>query len=269
MAARVAPILHVAVDVGPTGDGERGPTVVMLHGIASSSVTFENVIPLISPTHRVLAIDLLGFGESPTVDDGEYTLDEHVAALSRTLDGLRLKGRIVLVGHSMGSLIATRYAAIRPASIRHLVLVSPPIYVPPDTLADPRYRTAQSLYLRAYEYLRGNQRFTMRAAKRLAALSPIPNVLDVSERNWRAFVFSLRNSIESQTTISDLAAVRAPVDIVYGALDPFLIPAGLKIAERFEHVTMHRVAGMDHVIRPRLAREVATAIDADPVGSPA
>ncbi|HXR44726.1 MAG TPA: alpha/beta fold hydrolase, partial [Pseudolysinimonas sp.] len=79
---RRAPLLHVAADRG------SGPVVVLLHGIASSSVTFENVIPLLEPTHRVIALDLLGFGESPAPPDAEYTLGEHAACVDRTLRSL-------------------------------------------------------------------------------------------------------------------------------------------------------------------------------------
>ena len=57
------PLLHVAIDEG------EGPIVVLLHGIASSSVTFENLVPLLTPTRRVIAIDLLGFGASPAPAD--------------------------------------------------------------------------------------------------------------------------------------------------------------------------------------------------------
>src|SRR5687768_17213249 len=105
LTARRPPLLHVAVDAG------SGPPVVMVHGIASSSVTFERLVPLVEPYHRVIAIDLLGFGESPAPEDGEYTIGEHVAALARTLKSLRLREPFVLVGHSMGALIATRYTA--------------------------------------------------------------------------------------------------------------------------------------------------------------
>ena len=140
------------------------------------------------------------------------------------------------------------------------MLVSPPVYVNPAAIGDPRSRAAMDLYLRAYEYLRSNKKFTMRNAAMLAKLSPIRNVLDVSERNWTPFVLSLENLIESQTTISDLAAVRVPVEVVYGSLDPFLTPGGLRIVEQLRNVTTHRVEVNDHVIRHRLARVVATAI---------
>lgn len=251
---RRPPLLHVAIDEGD------GPPVVMIHGIASSSVTFENVVPLVADRHRVVAIDLLGFGGSPAPEDASYTVEEHVAALVRTIDSLRLRGSFVLVGHSMGSLIASRYAAIHGSRLRGLVLVSPPIYLAPGAIGSRRDRTTMGLYLRAYEYLRLNKEFTIRAAAGLARLSPIKNVLDVSETNWRAFVLSLQNSIESQTSVSDLASVRVPVEVVYGSLDPFLTPSGIRVVEQLRGVTVHRVDGGDHVIRHRMARVVAAAI---------
>lgn len=250
---RRPPLLHVA------GDSGDGPPVVLLHGIASSSVTFEYVTPLLTEYHRVVSIDLLGFGESPAPADATYTIEEHVAALDRTLRTLGLR-RFVLVGHSMGALIATRYAATHRAAVTRLVLVSPPVYLAPTELGAPIDRAGMGLYFRLYEFMRANKQFTIRAAAGLARLSPIKNLLDVSERNWDAFVASLEKAIESQTTVSDLVQVAAPVHLVYGTLDPFLHPAGLRIVENLRGVEVHRVQGVDHVIRPRMARVVATAI---------
>ncbi|CAN5245541.1 hypothetical protein BH09ACT3_BH09ACT3_05150 [soil metagenome] len=248
------PLLHVAVDRGD------GSIVVLLHGIASSWVTFENVIPLIEGRHRVIAIDLLGFGASPVPPDADYSVREHVAAVERTLRQLRVRSEFVLVGHSMGALISTRYAATHPGRLSKLVLVSPPIYLSPTEIGNDRDRAAMGLYFKIYEFLRGNKDFTIRTAAQLARMSPIGGLLDVSERNWRAFVLSLERSIESQTTLSDLAAVEVPVDLIYGTLDPFIAPVGIQIAERFRNVTVHRITGADHAIRPKVARVVATAV---------
>lgn len=250
---RRPPLLHVASDVG------SGPPVVLLHGIASSSVTFEYVVPLITDRHRAVSIDLLGFGGSVAPEDATFTIEEHVAALRRTLRALRLRD-IVLVGHSLGALVATRYAARFRREISRLVIVSPPVYVTPTEIAAPFDRAAMDGYLRLYEFLRRNKEFTIRAAAGLARLSPIKNLLDVSEKNWNAFVRSLETSIESQTTVTDLVQVTAPIHLVYGTLDPLLHPAGLRIVESLRGVIAHRVQGVDHVIRPRMARVVATAI---------
>jgi pimeloyl-ACP methyl ester carboxylesterase len=251
---RRTPPLHVAIDEG------TGPVVVLVHGIASSSVTFENLVPLLTDRHRVVAVDLLGFGESVAPPTATFTIEEHVDALSATLDALRLPTPFVLVGHSMGSLIASRYAATHPKDVHKLVLVAPPVYVSPSALGDPMERAAMGLYLRAYEYLRTNKTFTMRNAAMLARLSPIKNVLEVSERNWTAFVLSLEKAIESQTTVSDIASVKAPIEVIYGTLDPFLMPGGLRIIEQMRHVTVHKVDGNDHLVRKRLARVIAAAV---------
>jgi pimeloyl-ACP methyl ester carboxylesterase len=248
------PVLHVA------HTGGEGPTVVLIHGVASSSVTFQNVIPLIEPTHHTIAIDLLGFGGSPIVEDCEYTIADHAAAVLHTIDSLRLRGGYTLVGHSMGSLIAARLAAQHPKQIEKVVLVSPPIYLAPGELSGQLDRTVMDFYMRAYRYIRENKEFTLRHAAIVERFLPIPKAMDINERTWTPFVKSLQNSIESQTTISDLAAVRAPVEVIYGSRDEFHSDGVMKIVQRMSGVTVHRVAGSDHLIGARLARVVATAI---------
>ncbi|MGN6425306.1 MAG: alpha/beta fold hydrolase [Leifsonia sp.] len=250
---RRPPLLHIA------GDEGEGPVVVLVHGIASSSVTFQNLVPLLEPTRRVVSIDILGFGRSPAPADARYTIEEHEAALASTLRSLRLREPFVLVGHSLGSLIVTRYAARHPGALARLVLVGPPIYGSPAAIGDRRVRSRVSAYLRAYEFLRANKDFTIRNARILARLLPIKGVFEITERNWTPFVRSLENCIEQQTVVSDLARVRVPVEVVYGTLDAFIAPGSLAVIETMRHVTMHRVEANDHIIRKRLARVVAAA----------
>lgn len=252
---RRAPLLHVADDRG------AGPVVVLVHGIASSSVTFARVVPLLEDRYRCISIDLLGFGGSPAPVRAEYTLREHVDALWRTIRRLRLREPFVLVGHSMGGLIASRLAARRPRRVRRLVLVSPPIYVDPAALSDDRDRAVQDLYLRTYRFIRANPRFTLPGAAFIRELLDVPQALDLTERTWVPFAKSLEHTIESQTTISDLAALRIPVRIVTGALDEFSSPGGIRIAERLRGVTVTRVPVSGHLIGARLARAVAAAVD--------
>lgn len=252
---RDAPLLHVAGDTG------SGPVVVMIHGIASSSVTFQNLVPVLEPTHRCITIDILGFGESPAPEGATYSLDEHAAAVHRTIKALRLTEPFVLVGHSLGSLIAARYAAKHRRHVSRLVLVSSPIYLPPSLMGGRVDRASMGAYFSAYEFLRNNRDFTVRGAAALAALAPIKGVLDLTDTNWAPFMLSLQNAIESQTTLTDLARVHVPVDLVYGALDPFLAPGGIAIVEQLRHVTSHRVPGNAHWLRHRLAEAVAAVIN--------
>ena len=89
---------------------------------------------------------------------------------------------------------------------------------------------------------------------------PIKKAMDITAETWTPFVKSLEHSIESQTTISDLAAVSAPVDVVMGDFDEFSSPGAMRIVERMRDVTVHRVPGSDHLIAPRLARAVAAVV---------
>jgi len=147
--------------------------------------------------------------------------------------------------------------------VKRLVLVSPPIYVDPNGLSDERDRFVQDFYLKAYKYIRENRDFTLRNGRIVGDLLAIPRVMDINERTWVPFVKSLEHTIESQTTISDLAALRIPVEIVYGTLDEFASPGGIRIAERLRGVNVTRVRASDHLIGKRLARAVAAAVHDD------
>jgi pimeloyl-ACP methyl ester carboxylesterase len=248
------PTLHLA------GDEGEGPVVILVHGIASSSVTFEHLVPLLTDRHRVISINILGHGGSPSPPRAKYTIEEHVAWLERTIRSLKLRAPFVIVGHSLGALLVSRYARQNPARVSKVVLVSPPIYITPTEVGDRFERAALGAYLKAYEFLRANKQFTLRNAAIIAKLMPIKNVFEVTESNWDAFVKSLQNCIESQTTISDIAGIESPVEIVYGSLDQFVVPGGMRIVDKLRHVTMHQVPRNDHLVRERMARVIARVI---------
>lgn len=248
------PLLNI-----PSDDGD-GPVIILIHGIASSAATFKNVIPQLTEKYRCITIDLLGFGESPAPEGATYTIEEHVAAITATIKSLGLRAPFILVGHSLGALLSARYAAVNPEQVSRLVLVSPPVYIAQSEIGDPRVRTQLGFYMKAYEYLRSNKDFTIANATRIGKLLQISAVFEISERNWTPFILSLQNCIESQTTVSDIAAVQVPIDVVYGALDQFIAPGTMRIIEQMRQVTMHRVEVNDHLIRTRLARELVAVI---------
>ena len=252
---RKKPPLHV------TSFGGSGSQVVLLHGIASSSLSYEHLIPLIEENHRVAAVDLMGFGQSVAKPDAQFTLDEHVEALRLTLERARIRGKFTLVGHSLGALIGIRFAALYPQRVLHLVLIAPPVYLPKEQMADPAARLRMDLFYRLWDFLRHNPEFTSIAAKTLDRMMPVRNSLEVTPENWLAFSMSLKNCVEDQSTLTDLAQVSAPIDLVYGTADPFVRPSAIDFIERMRGVATTRVDGVDHVLRPKLMKAVAALID--------
>lgn len=98
--------------------GGPGPTIVLVHGGGDNAATWHELLPRLAEHGRVLALDLAGHGRS---DDpppgGPVSFHDDVA---RLLDGLGLDegddGRILLVGHSLGSPVALAVAAHRPVT---------------------------------------------------------------------------------------------------------------------------------------------------------
>lgn len=104
-----------------------GPVVVLLHGFLSSSEYWKKVADISENDHTVVALDLLGFGKSPKPRKSSYDYDAHIESIDATLKSLGIDAPFTLVGHSMGSLIALRYARLYQERVDRLVLVNMPI----------------------------------------------------------------------------------------------------------------------------------------------
>jgi pimeloyl-ACP methyl ester carboxylesterase len=124
-----------------------GPLALLIHGVTSSSRTWWRLAPeLVRRGYRVLALDLRGHGASPPVDD-ELVLGDLTADVVETLDALELgrpgaalgpvesrrygqgdEGPAIdlLIGHSLGALVALDLLATVPGVARRLVLEDPP-----------------------------------------------------------------------------------------------------------------------------------------------
>ncbi|MDC0034000.1 alpha/beta hydrolase [Alphaproteobacteria bacterium] len=101
-----------------------GPDVVLLHGIGSGSGSWVYQLVGLSPDYRVIAWDAPSYGASAPVSSGTPSVNDYAARLAALVDALSLD-RFLLVGHSLGALIAGRYAALQPERLRGMVLADP------------------------------------------------------------------------------------------------------------------------------------------------
>jgi pimeloyl-ACP methyl ester carboxylesterase/putative sterol carrier protein len=101
----------------------EGPTVVLLHGLAATKLSYLPLLPALARRYRVVVPDLPGHGES-TKPRASYTPAYFAGVVLSLLDELGV-GRAALVGNSMGGRIAMEVAAGAPERVSSMALLDP------------------------------------------------------------------------------------------------------------------------------------------------
>lgn len=236
--------LYCAIDQG------SGKTVVLLHGIASSSNVWQRLIGLLpQDACRVLAFDLLGFGKSPKPDWLQYNVDDHAKAVIASIEKRRVKGTIILVGHSMGCLVAVHIAKLRPDLVKHLVLFEMPLY---EGLPNTRvYNRRKDFYYLIYNRVISTPEIAVMGSKVLKNAVTKISGFEISPTTWLPFIRSLENTIIKQRTLEDMRQLKVPADVIYGTLDMLVIRGDPKkiFGNEFTNLNTHTIAEIHAVSR--------------------
>lgn len=104
-----------------------GQPVLLLHGWPTSSFLWRRVMPPIARTHRVIALDLPGFGASDKPVDGRYDFAYFERAIDGFLDRLEID-RVAVAAHDIGGPIALHWALTRPGRARRIALLNTLLY---------------------------------------------------------------------------------------------------------------------------------------------
>jgi pimeloyl-ACP methyl ester carboxylesterase len=101
-------------------EGE-GKKILAVHGLTANCRCWDGIAGLLSPRHKVLAMDLRGRGRSAKPPSG-YSIETHGRDILGLLKDLRLK-QVVLLGHSLGAFISLAFAAQNPGKVGQLILI--------------------------------------------------------------------------------------------------------------------------------------------------
>lgn len=123
-----------------TSDGQMhyreegsGPPLILIHQALRSSLEYRRVLPLLSGTWRVIAVDLMGYGDSdkpPT----PYMVGTHADRVAELVDALEL-GPVAIAGHHTGGNVALEVAARYPEKVTALVLSGAAVVIGNDERA--------------------------------------------------------------------------------------------------------------------------------------
>jgi pimeloyl-ACP methyl ester carboxylesterase len=211
------------------------PVVLLIHGITSSSATWDPIIPALAEHAHVIAPDLLGHGDSDK-PRGDYSLGAFASGLRDLLEHLGHE-RVTVVGHSLGGGVAMQFAYQYLERCERLVLVSSGGLgreVSWVLRAATLPGAGLVLPLIANNHVRGAGEAAARVLRRLP-MQVRPSVAEVArgyaslaERQARtAFVHTLRSVVDpggQRVNAGDRLPLVAgrPTLVVWGALDALL-----------------------------------------------
>lgn len=150
LRARWAPPPSTFIDVGglqvhlrDEGPRDDSVPIVLLHGTSASLHTWEGWASALRRDHRVIRMDLPGFGLTGPTADNDYSIEAYVRFTLALLDTLHVK-RFTIAGNSLGGEIAWHVTAAAADRVQHLVLVDAAGYPMSSTSMPIGFRMART-----------------------------------------------------------------------------------------------------------------------------
>jgi pimeloyl-ACP methyl ester carboxylesterase len=237
-------------------------TVIFLHGIGSSGGEWHDVVTRLPDNLAVITIDMLGFGQSPKPEWARYNATEQANSVVATLLKQRIKGRVIVVGHSLGALVAVEVAKKYPILVSSLVLCSPPFYNPDN---DSKMPNADRILQKLFTQVEQNQEYFLKFASVAIKYKLVNPAFSVTEETMPMYIQSLKAAIISQSAFYDVQKLKCPITIIYGSLDPLVIDRNLKqIAKANPRVILARILVGHEIIGrfvPTVVKQINNHID--------
>lgn len=231
-----------------------GEPVVLLHGFGASTYLWRKVAPVLAESHRVIALDLNGFGytERPK-DPSYYTREGQERTILGVLDRLGIE-RAHFIGHSYGGGITLFVAARHPERVRSIVLVdsTAPIYPEARRSRAASSRTLDGLFARLLVLRPAMIRRSLRGSFHDDSLVTPELVRAYLERLKIQGVgdayYGLSAPNPAPVYPVDLAKIGLPSLFVWGAEDTLVkADVGRQIAARLPGSRFHAIEGAGHV----------------------
>ena len=238
---------YCAADPG-AGASRAGPPLVLLHGIGSNARSWAEQLAGLGGPRRVVAWDAPGYGDSTPVAPPRPTAADYAERLVRFLDGLGID-RIVLLGHSLGALVAGSFTAARPQRVERLVLANPALGHRTDPAA-PLPPPAQAR-LDDLATL-GPAGFAAKRAPRLLSAMATPaeiarardTMAEIHPDGYRQAVAMLAQG----DLRADAGAIAVPTLVLSGAEDSVTPPAGSRaLAAATPNASYREIEGAGHL----------------------
>jgi pimeloyl-ACP methyl ester carboxylesterase len=219
----------------------QGEAVVLVHGLARSLEDWAGLGDSLARGHRVIAIDVRGFGKSTRFSEPSRLGVEMANDIVRLLDNLGIR-RAHLAGHSMGAAIAAKLATTHPDRVSSVSLVAGPFF--DDTAAFRRDEGGFAADVEQGRGMNGLLRWLFPTWSDSFVVAM--NAEAMSKNDPATIVAAIRSMDALAVRPSSASVIRAPAAIIVGTGDP-LLPQSRWLASWWPGARLVEVAGTDHL----------------------
>lgn len=233
-------------------------TIVFLHGIGNTLHSWDEVVKGLPKDVRVIGIDLLGFGKSPRPEWAKYDAKTQARSVGITLLSMRLARQPIIVGHSLGALVAVHVARRYSLLSKRLILCSPPFYGP--ELLPGKIKSPDDMLRKIYQIAKKQPEQLVKFAPLAVKLGLANKSLNITDDTIGSYIGALEASIINQTALDDIQRLRMPIDIFYGTFDPVVIKKHITaLGKERQSISVIRVP-YGHEVVGGYAKRLATHI---------
>ena len=250
--------------------GDQGSPVVCLHGIPGWRGTWSQVGPRLARRYRVVAPDLLGFGESDE-PIGDFHMRGQAEMILGLLDALDLE-RAHLVGFDFGGPVAVTAYRLAPERVASLTLANTNLFTDTPIPGPLKIARVPGLGPVAFRMLSGRTGLSMMWRAAVADPAAFPFAKYESYLRWSAGIrwtgrILLASMRDMPRTYRDVEAalphIRVPTTVIWSDRDPFFAPSvGARTARAIRGSRLVALTGCGHFVPEERADAFVTAMEA-------
>jgi hypothetical protein len=255
--------LGVQLHYQDTGPSKNATPILFLHGFGASLQTWDTWAQALSEDHRVISVDLPGFGLTGEDPSGIYTDQRSVEVLEAFLKRLQIP-KVVLVGNSMGGKLAWQFAARYPNQVSKLVLISTDGYASPGMEYGKKPEIPAIAEL--YRYFFSKEFLAMNLEPAYAN----PNTLNDALVNRyydlmlapgvRGAILARMQQTVLQDPVPSLASIQVPTLLIWGEKDAFIPISNsneyLKVMPNAKRVSLPNIGHLPQEEQPSIGLQV-------------
>jgi len=229
-----------------------GPTILFLPGIGGTHKEWAKVIGKLAKCFSAVSVSLPPYGKNDNLESLPELVNEFIEKMNLN--------KVILVGHSLGGLIALRVSALYPQTILKTVIVASP-------LPDIEKRALVRGILPRFSSTKSIEKLTHYYGDHKNIINNLARFLDygqgsekkMNDEEWSKLVYCMVD-IVNHPWVKDIQGVRCPALIVYGNEDrALLFFNGTELYAKFKNAVVMKISG-DHRLPRNKPEELALMI---------